>query len=118
MNFGLGYSTNSHQDVRYKYKTLSEIMQIYGHTYIDVIKMDIEGAEWSFIKKERYLLKFIGQIIVEVHTNDDRFVESKNQPPLNLLIAFESMNMRLFHVEGNFAQGSHCCSEWYSFHFY
>jgi hypothetical protein len=87
---------------------------IYYYTFIEYeyYYFFIIGAEWSFIKKENYLLKYIGQIIVEVHTNDDRFIESKGQPPLNLLMAFESMNMRLFHVEGNFAQGSHCCSEW------
>jgi hypothetical protein len=43
MNFGLGYSTNSNLHSHYEYKTLSEIMNIYGHTYVDVIKMDIEG---------------------------------------------------------------------------
>jgi hypothetical protein len=38
-----------------------------------------------------------------------------NESPETLLEAFEKRNLRLFHVEGNFAQGRYCCSEWVSF---
>jgi hypothetical protein len=33
-----------------------------GHNHIDVLKMDIEGAEWAFVMKEASLLTKVGQL--------------------------------------------------------
>ena len=58
---GLGYQS----DVNFK--SLRAIMKSLSHQYIDVLKMDIEGFEWDFIREEANLLPHIGQWLVELH---------------------------------------------------
>lgn len=43
-NIGLGYDPSDKI-----FKSLKEIMTMLNHTYIDVLKMDIEGFEWHWI---------------------------------------------------------------------
>lgn len=45
-NIGLGYSKDSPV-----LKSFSEIMTMLNHSYVDVVKMDIEGYEWHWIHK-------------------------------------------------------------------
>merc|ERR1719174_520251 len=35
-----------------KFKTLTETMRELGHTYIDLLKFDIEGFEWQLFQTE------------------------------------------------------------------
>ena len=50
---------------------LSEIMRERNHSYIDVLKMDIEGHEWLWILHEPHTLERIGQLLIEVHIDCD-----------------------------------------------
>lgn len=43
-NIGLGYDKS--QPIL---KSLKEMMTMLNHTYIDVLKMDIEGWEWQWV---------------------------------------------------------------------
>jgi len=45
-------------------------MKRNNHTYIDVLKMDIEGFEWEWISHESHLLENVGQLLVEVHNSN------------------------------------------------
>lgn len=58
----------------YVYKTLPTIMKENGHTWIDVLKMDIEGNEWQVLSDlmnayEGKILPF-SQLQVEFHLNN------------------------------------------------
>lgn len=56
-------------DASLKFKTLSETMQELGHTYIDLLKFDIEGFEWQLFETE--ILKSANppeQLSFELHT--------------------------------------------------
>ena len=52
-----------------------EIMKSYNHTHIDVLKIDIEGAEFGWLQHEPAdTFTRIGQLLIEVH--DVRFGKS------------------------------------------
>lgn len=65
-NIGLGYNDPK------KLKPLVEMMRTLEHTYIDILKMDIEYAEWHWLARETNILDRVGQLLIEVHTKDNR----------------------------------------------
>ena len=76
-----------------------------NHSYIDVLKMDIEGAEWAFVENEAEMLKNVGQLLIEVHFNCDssKFLHSRFPTTSfhRLLVTLESHGLRLFYKEIN-----------------
>jgi len=51
----------------YPCKPLHAIMEELGHSQVDVLKFDIEGAEWDVLKLTDWAALRIGQILVELH---------------------------------------------------
>jgi len=49
--------------------TITDIMKSLNHTYIDVLKIDVEGAEYATFEHlaKQYTIPWIGQLLVEVH---------------------------------------------------
>jgi FkbM family methyltransferase len=56
-----------------KMRSMKDIMNDLGHTHIDILKMDIEGAEYSVIENILDSDISIDQVLIEFH---DRFVEN------------------------------------------
>ena len=87
------------------FKPLADIMIAHNHSYIDVLKMDIEGTEWAFIEHEHDLLERVGQLLIEVHVNCDAARPGPSRFPrksfLRMLAVFESHGLRLFYKEIN-----------------
>ena len=85
-------------------------MRVLGHHYIDVLKMDIEGAEWDFVHEEADLLKNIGQFLVELHLGmDEKSAEKVVGSPRNWLELIENKgDMRLFFREPNILDRAVC----------
>ncbi|KAI9815409.1 MAG: hypothetical protein M1832_005479 [Thelocarpon impressellum] len=58
--------------------TLSSLMRVNGHSYIDILKIDVEGSEYDAF--DRLMDDFegqdlpIGQIMIEIHLFDDENV--------------------------------------------
>ena len=55
----------------YKYSTLESTMRTLGHETVDILKMDIEGAEWGVLEKileDMPVSKLPKQLIFELHT--------------------------------------------------
>ena len=49
-------------------KLLHELMKDNNHTYIDILKIDIEGGEYEWLRSEpAETFKRIGQLLIEVH---------------------------------------------------
>jgi FkbM family methyltransferase len=72
---GLGYGRESN-DRPWTFRTLDSLMRELGHSRIDVLKMDVEGAEWPLLEhllssaRSRDLLAsgaLVRQFILEVH---------------------------------------------------
>jgi len=119
-NYGLGYpnsiqrNDNGFIENSANLKNLTALMTMFGHKYIDVIKMDIEGGEWDFIAKEGSLLSRVGQIMIEIHSNVDDKVFHKDAGKISSLVEkLETFDLRLFHKEPNLSNpvGIKCCSE-------
>lgn len=85
-------------------RTVQSIMDEYGHKYIDVLKMDIEGAEFDILTAP---LPKMGQLQVEVHfsgVDSSRHVDIYTRLFNNL----EAHGLRLFHKEINARYDLNC----------
>lgn len=58
------------KSVECQVKTLSSIMKQLNHSYIDLLKMDIEGSEFSVLINLHKSNIFPSQILVEFHGDD------------------------------------------------
>ena len=77
-------------------KTLHTIMATLNHTWIDVLKVDIEGHEWPILNGwlEAYDVLPFTQLLIELHL--------KNQTEaIRTLQGLHNKGMRAFHVEEN-----------------
>ena len=119
-NLGLGYPNSvQRNDAGFiehagNLRNFSSIMNLFGHTYVDLIKIDCEGCEWDFLEKEGDILSRVGQILIEVHSNVPEKVfniHAKNL--ISFVDEMEKHNMRLYHKEPNLSNpvGIKCCSE-------
>lgn len=108
-NIGLG---PKHNKLKNKMMMLADIMRMLRHSYVDILKVDIEGSEY-FLPQEIHTFSHIGQLLVEVHNFMPYWtgyrpvyeVEIKS-----LIEFFESQGLRIFHKELNHLQNG-CCSE-------
>jgi len=58
-----GHSSSSAEHLLHE--TMRGIMGRLGHTYVDILKVDVEGAEWKAFDGSPYLP--IGQLLIELH---------------------------------------------------
>jgi FkbM family methyltransferase len=75
-----------HNEITVRMTTLKEICSLYGLKKIDLLKMDIEGAEWELIEgltKEDY--KRIEQITVEFHDFIDPALRESTEKCIRIL---------------------------------
>ena len=116
-----------------QYYTIPTIMKRLNHTFIDVLKMDIEGWEWTALLDINEFPS-IGQLLMELHISIDSEPEwyghlhkwindyriKRNVTVLTkldllrkMILYLESKDLRMFHKEINPLRG-HTCTE-YSF---
>lgn len=84
--------------VRVKVKTLADIAKELGHTSIDILKMDIEGAEYDVIDD---ILKSgikIHQLLIEFH---HRFHPEGSKITRRSISTLKQAGFLLFHVSRN-----------------
>jgi Methyltransferase FkbM domain len=61
--------------------TLKTLMEVNNHSYIDILKIDVEGSEYETLT--RFMNDFegqelpIGQVMIELHLVDDQHVNFK-----------------------------------------
>ncbi len=85
------------QDMAYKVevKTLKKIMQELGHRHIDLLKMDIEGAEYQVIDDMQSKNIKPGQILIEFH---HRFKNIGAKKTLNAVKQLRNMGYLVFYI--------------------
>lgn len=77
-----------------------QMMRMLDHKYIDILKMDIEYAEWHWLARETFLLDRVGQLIIEIHTKDNRrFPYQGPNPGLFFVEKLEEKSLRVYHKE-------------------
>jgi hypothetical protein len=79
-----------------------------GHTHIDILKMDIEGAEWDVLTDDSKPLPSIGQLLVEVHEQREKTVAQRVSSLTALFNNLEANGLRLFHQQINARYDIHC----------
>ena len=60
-------STFSAKGKTFPCKSLPAIMVELGHRHVDIVKMDVEGAEWDIMALTDWRSMKLGQLLIEVH---------------------------------------------------
>lgn len=76
----VGLGPRDEEQAFVKFFTLQSLMEQNKHTYIDILKIDIEGGEYealdsfmdAFVKEEKLP---VGQVMIELHLIDDKNVD-------------------------------------------
>jgi FkbM family methyltransferase len=84
-----------------KMKSLNDIVQELGHSKIDILKMDIEGAEYDVIEDILNSKIPINQILVEFH---DRFVENGREKTTQAISMLKENGFEIFAVSDSFEE--------------
>ena len=86
---------NVAEKVSVKMKSIRAIMQELGHKHIDVLKMDIEGAEYDVIENVLKDNISITQILIEFH---DRLIQDGRRRTIDVLNKLKLQGYEIFAV--------------------
>ena len=84
-------------------KSLSDIISELGHNRIDVLKMDIEGAEYRVLDSILASGIPIDQIVVEFH---DRFFEDGRLKTMDAVKKLRDHGYEIFGISDSFEEVS------------
>ena len=89
-----GKSTLYGGKTNYSVLSLQDMMQRFNHTHIDMIRMDVESAEWDVLQSwtEKNMWERIDQLLLEIHMYGDEHMHAD---------ALMNVPMTLFHVARN-----------------
>ncbi len=96
-------NVDSVSKVSVEMKSLADIMNELGHKHIDVLKMDIEGAEYSVIENILKNKISISQILIEFH---DRFFENESLKSKQVIEELRRSGYEIFAVSDSFEEVS------------
>ncbi|XP_069014332.1 probable methyltransferase-like protein 24 isoform X2 [Embiotoca jacksoni] len=89
-------------------KKLATILNDFGHREVDVLKADMESAEWKILENLilEGVLDSVGQLLLEVHLHWAGFEVGGDDPSVvrywfSLLKELEHANFHLFHVHSD-----------------
>lgn len=82
-------------------KSFSDIANELNHTFVDVVKMDIEGSEYEVIPSILESGVKIGQLAIEFH---DRFFDKKPSMSVLAVTRLNSYGFYIFGVSSNFQE--------------
>jgi FkbM family methyltransferase len=88
-------SKQSNSITRVNVKTLSTLMKELGHTSIDILKMDIEGAEYDVLDDILSQKIIIKQLLVEFHHRQKNISIRKTREALRKL---NTAGFKVFHI--------------------
>lgn len=87
-------------------RTLGRIMKKLGHARVDVLKIDVEGAEYMFLEEaiDAGTLERVDQVALEWHHYDfDSRYGAGSSPPINVMVALlERIGLKQFWIHHRF----------------
>ncbi|WP_054512715.1 FkbM family methyltransferase [Chryseobacterium sp. ERMR1:04] len=86
---------NLDRKIEVQLKTLNDTMSLLEHKKVDVLKMDIEGAEYKVLENILNSDIEIGQILVEFH---DRFFPNGKQKTIDILEKLKEHGFLIFGI--------------------
>ena len=92
---------NKDEKIKVELKSLKTILQMLNHKHIDVLKMDIEGAEYSVLESILLDKIPIAQILVEFH---ERFIENGKDKTISLIKMMRQNDYEIFGVSETFEE--------------
>ena len=103
-NFGVSYgihnwAAENKDEIIVDVKTINRIADEHRHSFIDILKMDIEGSEFSVLKGLDFDKVQFGQILVEFH---ERFLENGKQLLEETIAHLEENGYECFAVSDDF----------------
>ncbi len=96
-------NVNVQEKVTVIMKSLSDIMNELGHQHIDLLKLDIEGAEYDVLENILNAKIPVTQILVEFH---DRFFDNGRQKTKQMIESMKSNGYEIFAVSDSFEEVS------------
>jgi hypothetical protein len=78
--------------------TLENIMEYNNHTFVDILKMDIEGSEFDIIESLNYHKVSFGQILIEFH---ERFFDNGKERLQRAIDALRNNGYDCFAISPN-----------------
>lgn len=111
------YGQNAQNESLLRFESLQNVMRRLGHRKVDVMKIDIEGAEWQLLHQLFSSASLPDLLLFELHTEDANqaavppdLVARKGKVAVNRLFAkLEQLGYRVFWKETN--KGDPACSE-------
>lgn len=76
-------------------KCLSDIVKELGHSYLDIVKIDIEGSEYKVLESILSAPVEIDQILIEIH---ERFFSDGKDKTKELLNMLDQKGFKLFGI--------------------
>ncbi len=97
------HNTDKNKTVKVKLKRLSSICRMLGHNKIDVLKMDIEGSEYSVLDQILSSNIKFDQLLIEFH---DRFFGEDDPKSKNIVEKLEASGYKIFAHSSSFEEVS------------
>lgn len=94
-------NVDTSKNILVQMKTLSEIMKDFGHKHIDILKLDIEGAEYEVIEDILGARVSITQILIEFH---DRFINDGKAKSQKIIQKLKNSGYEIFAVSDTFEE--------------
>jgi FkbM family methyltransferase len=95
----MGKSTLYTRNTGYEVMTLSQMMEKNGHTHINVLRMDVEAAEWDILEEwtEHGMWDKIDQLLLEIHM----FGNPSKEAGERYLSILKKIPFKLFKLQAN-----------------
>jgi FkbM family methyltransferase len=94
---------NINEKITVKMKSINDVMNKLGHQHIDVLKMDIEGAEYQVIESVLNSSVSVDQILIEFH---DRFIENEKSKSRQAIEKLNKNGYEIFAISETFEEVS------------
>lgn len=92
---------NEKQIIEVEMKSWEDIINSLGHTQIDVLKMDIEGAEYNVLDSILKSSVKINQILIEFH---ERFLNDGKSKTINAIQKLKDHGFEIFGISDTFEE--------------
>lgn len=102
-SFVLQNNVNNKQKVLVEMKLFSDIINELGHNQIDILKIDIEGAEYDILESILGCPVVINQILIEFH---DRLFEEGKEKTMAAIKKLNSYGYEIFGISDSFEEVS------------